>query len=229
MAPMMRDVSAATEADVFQQSPLEEIANSITHGIGMLLSIAALVVLVVLAAARGNAWHVAGCSIFGATMVMLYATSTLYHSFPPGPAKRVLQILDHVCIYLLIAGTYTPFTLTLLRGPWGWTLFGLVWGITLAGVTLNMIFARSGNRLALSTIYVLMGWVALIALKPIVDMIPWPGVLWLIAGGAAYTFGVIFYLLDKRVPFFHAIWHLFVLIGNACHFLAVLRYVLPQM
>jgi len=204
----------------------EEIANSLTHGIGFLLSIAGLVVLVVLAKVHGDAWRIVSFSIYGSSLIILYAASTLYHSFSSGRIKHILKVIDHSVIYLLIAGTYTPFTLVSLRGPWGWTFFGTIWGLTLAGILFKMFFV---NRfLVLSSIsYLAMGWFALIAVYPIVKKIPVGGISWLVMGGILYSLGVIFHFWNK-LPFHHAIWHLFVLGGSICHYFAILFYVLPM-
>ncbi len=205
------------------QSPAEEAANSLSHGIAFLAAVAALPVLVFQAAAYGSAADVVGASVFGATMVLLYLVSTLYHALPAGAVKRVFLILDHGAIYLLIAGTYTPFALGVLSGAWGWSLFGVVWGLALSGVVFKGVF---GTRYpVLSTgLYLLMGWLVLIAAKTLVENIPPSGLLWLLAGGIAYTLGVVFFALDERVRFAHFVWHLFVIAGTACHFIAVLRY-----
>lgn len=204
---------------------MEEVFNSITHGIGALLSIAALVLLVVYAKSYGNANHVVSFAIFGGTLILLYSASTLYHSFQNPRIKKAFKILDHSCIYLLIAGTYTPFLLVALSGKLGWTMLGVIWLLALAGVVLKVFFVHRFK--IISTIaYVLMGWIIVLAIKPLVDSLPWGGIVWLIAGGLSYTLGVIFYLW-KSLPFNHAIWHLFVLGGSVCHFFAVFFYVLP--
>ena len=204
----------------------EEIAHSVTHGVGALLSIAGLVVLVALAAVRGNAWHVVSCSIFGATLIVLYTTSTLYHSITHPRAKRVLRVLDHSAIFLLIAGTYTPFTLVNMRGGWGWTLFGVIWGLALLGIAFKLT-ASSRYRILSVLLYIAMGWLVLIALKPLVASVAPPGLALILAGGLAYTLGVIFYAW-KDLPYSHAIWHLFVLAGSILHFFAVALYVIPR-
>jgi len=208
---------------VREQSAGEEVANAISHGIGLLLAVAALPILVVGAVRTGTAAEVIGASIFGATMVLLYLTSTIYHAVTVPRVKRILRIIDHSAIYLLIAGTYTPFTLGVLRGPWGWTLFGLVWGCALAGVCLK---AFNGTRFpVLSTwLYVAMGWLALIVIKPLWEAMPAWGMFWLVAGGLFYTLGVAFYFVDERIRYTHFVWHLFVLSGTVCHFFAVLYY-----
>jgi hemolysin III len=198
----------------------EEIANAITHGIGALLAVAALVVLIVLAALKGTVWHVVSFSIYGATLVLLYFASTLYHSLTHTGAKNVFHKFDHISIYLLIAGTYTPFCLTALRGWIGWTVFGFVWGCALLGGTLKAISV--GKRVRLSTImYVLMGWVILIAIKPLFDSMSSLGFGLLIGGGVFYTLGTIFFLRD-HVKYNHSVWHLFVVGGSVLHFFAVL-------
>lgn len=204
----------------------EEIANSITHGLGVLLSIVGLVVLVYLAATRGDVWHIVSSSIFGATLILLYLSSTLYHSITAPRAKEVLRLLDHVAIYLLIAGTYTPFLLVNLRGPWGWSVFSLVWGIALTGIILKI--SPLGQKRGLSlTLYLVLGWIILIAIKPLLIFLDPAGIRLLVAGGLAYTGGVIFYGW-KSLPYNHAIWHLFVLAGSCFHFFAVLFYVIPR-
>jgi len=204
----------------------EEIAHSVTHGIGVILSVAGLVVLVTFAALRGNAWHVVSCSIFGATLIFLYTASTLYHSITDARAKKVLRVLDHSAIFLLIAGTYTPFTLVTLRGGWGWTLFVLVWGLALVGIVYK-ITAKNRYRLLSVLLYLGMGWLVLIAIKPMVTSVAVPGLLLLLAGGLCYTLGLVFFVW-RSLPYSHAVWHLFVLAGSICHFFAVLLYVIPR-
>ena len=203
----------------------EEFANCVTHGVGLALSLAGLVVLVVLAAIRGTAWHIVTCSVYGATLVLLYTASTLYHGARTPRARHVLRILDHGAIYLLIAGTYTPFTLVNLRGGLGWTLFGLVWGLALAGILFKVFFV---DRFPISStlVYLSMGWLVVIAWKPVLALVPGGGIVWLLAGGIAYTVGVLFFAAP-RLRFHHAIWHVCVLAGSICHYVAVLLYVLP--
>ncbi len=203
------------------QSLGEEIANSVSHGVGFLAALVALPVLVLGALPHGTA-AVVGAVIFAATAALLYLTSTLYHALAPNRAKRLFQILDHGAIYLLIAGTYTPFTLGALRGPWGWTLFGLIWTIAIAGVALKSIAGIKYPRLS-TALYVGMGWLILVAAKPLWQSVPGWGIFWLVAGGVAYTAGVGFYAAD-RLRYGHFVWHLFVLAGTACHFVAVLYY-----
>jgi hemolysin III len=204
---------------------LEEIANAITHGIGLLLSIAGFVVLLVLAALRGTAWHIVACSIYGATLICLYTASTLYHAVISPRVKRALRIFDHSAIYLLIAGTYTPFLLVSLRGPWGWSLFGVIWGLALVGVLFKFWFVERFAILS-TAVYIAMGWLVVIAAKPVITHLPLTAIIWLLAGGLAYTGGVIFFAA-KRIPYSHAIWHLFVLAGSICHYFAVLSTVIP--
>ena len=204
---------------------VEEIANAITHGIGLLLSIAGFVVLLVLAALRGTAWHIVACSIYGATLICLYAASTLYHVVISPRVKRALRIFDHSAIYLLIAGTYTPFLLVSLRGPWGWSLFGVIWGLALVGVLFKLWFVERFAILS-TAVYIAMGWLVVIAAKPVITHLPLTAIIWLLAGGLAYTGGVIFFAA-KRIPYSHAIWHLFVLAGSICHYFAVLSTVIP--
>ena len=203
----------------------EDIANSVTHGAGLVLAIAGLVVLVVMAAIRGTAWHVVGCAVFGTTLVLLYGASTLYHSIPHPRARPVLKALDHSAIFLLIAGTYTPFMLVTLRGFWGWSLLAIVWTAAIAGVIMR---ASLGDRLAAVrvTLYIAMGWVAVVAFRPLIANLRPGGIALVVGGGLVYTLGVVFYARD-RVPYFHAVWHGFVLGGSVLHFLAVLLYVIP--
>ena len=204
------------------QSPGEEIANSVSHGVGLLAAVAAAPVLVLSAVRHGGAARIAGASVFAAATVVLYLTSTLYHALPENRAKRTFQVLDHAAIFLMIAGTYTPFTLGVLHGTWGWTLFGLVWGLALAGVVLTAAGGVRYPKLRTS-LYLAMGWLILIAIKPLWLRMPSEGLFWLFAGGFAYTVGVAFYVA-KRVRYSHFAWHLFVLAGTACHFIAVLRF-----
>jgi hemolysin III len=183
------------------------------------------VLLVVKAALYGTAWHVVGCAIFGASLILLYLSSTLYHALPVGRAKRVFRIFDHSAIYLLIAGTYTPFTLVTLRGAWGWSLFGAVWTLAALGIVFKCFLTGRLNFLSTAA-YIAMGWIALVAIRPLWQALPAPALAWLFAGGLAYTLGVIFFAWHRR--FAHSIWHLFVLAGSFCHFVAVYWYVLPR-
>jgi hemolysin III len=204
----------------------EELANSITHGFGLLLATAGTVALVVLASLHGTARHIVTCSIYSGTLIFMYAASTVYHSVQHARMKHVLRVIDHSAIYLLIAGTYTPFTLVTLRGGWGWTLFGIVWGLSVVGIVWKAIFIR---RFAIvsGVIYVLMGWMVVIAAKPLLQRVPPGAIAWLVAGGIAYTAGLVFFA-SKRIPHHHAIWHVFVLVGSICHYIAVLLYVVPR-
>jgi hemolysin III len=200
----------------------EEIANSISHGVGAALSVAVLVVTVVAAALHGTAMQVVACAVYGASLVLLYTASTIYHGVTNGRVKRVFRIIDHCSIYLLIAGTYTPFALVTLRGVWGWWLFGAVWTLTALGVTYQIFFV--GRMVMLSTaVYVGMGWLAVLVAVPLVRALPWAGLAWLLAGGLFYTGGVAFFASKRKWA--HAVWHLFVLAGSACHFAAVYGYV----
>jgi hemolysin III len=202
----------------------EEIANSISHGLGVVLSLGALSVITVFAALRGTAWHVVSCVIYGVTLVLLYLASTLYHALPGERLKKVFKAIDHASIYLLIAGTYTPFLLVPLRGPWGWSLFGVIWGVALGGVIFKVFFAGRFKGLSLA-LYLSLGWMALIALRPLVQALSRAGLIWLVIGGLCYTLGVGFYILPRRYA--HAIWHLFVLAGSAAHFTGVMVSVIP--
>ncbi|MDT5268254.1 MAG: hemolysin [Acidobacteriota bacterium] len=208
-----------------ERLPLEEIANCATHGVGLALSVAGFVALVAFAWGSGDAWQVASCGVYGASLVALYLASTLYHGARAPRAKQLFQALDHCGIYLLIAGTYTPFTLVTLRGPWGWTLFGLVWGLALAGILFRVLFGTRYRPVAVVS-YVMLGWLCVVAVKPILALVPLGGLAWIVAGGLTYTTGV-FFFAAKRIPHHHAIWHLFVLVGSICHYVAVLLYVLP--
>ncbi|WP_411879014.1 PAQR family membrane homeostasis protein TrhA [Polaromonas sp. YR568] len=209
-----------------QQSLGEEIANSVSHGVALLAAMVAAPFLVLASVRQGDAMDIAGASVFAATMVLLYFTSMLYHALPAvraARAKGVFQILDHGAIYLLIAGTYTPFTLGVLRGPWGWTLFGLVWAMALAGVAVKAMAGIRYPRVS-TALYLAMGWIAVIAIKPMLELIPNWGLFWLVAGGLCYTLGVGFFATDSRLRYGHFVWHLFVAAGTVCHFVAVLYY-----
>jgi hemolysin III len=204
------------------QSPGEEIANSVSHGVGLLAALAGFPVLVMGAQQRGGVSAIVGASVFATTMVLLYLTSTLFHAFPVCRAKRVFQILDHSAIYFLIAGTYTPFTLGVLRGAWGWTLFGIVWALAVVGTALKVIGGVRYTTLS-TLVYIAMGWLILIAADTAWTLVPKWGIFWLLAGGIAYTAGAVLYLAE-RIRYFHFVWHLFVVAGTACHFIAVLWY-----
>lgn len=206
-------------------SPSEELANALSHGLGIVLSLVAVTLLAVFAALNGTTRHIVSFSIYGATLVLLYTASTLYHSFRNPRAKQILRVCDHAAIYLLIAGTYTPFALVVLPGAFGWTLFGLAWGMAATGVLLKLLFVGRFHGVALG-LYLAMGWLIVIGIKPLVQSVPGPGLALLVAGGLLYTGGVAFYA-NKRIPWNHAIWHLFVLGGSVCQFFAVLFYALP--
>jgi len=203
----------------------EEIANSLTHGAGLVASLVGLPVLVIAAAGRGDSLQVIGCSVFAASLVALYAASTTYHALPASRAKHVLRVVDHVAIYLLIAGTYTPFTLGVLRGAWGWTLFGVVWSLAALGIVFKTVLGFRYPR-ASTLFYVGMGWLAVVAIRPMTEQMPAAGLAWIAAGGLFYSAGVAFYAWERQ-RYSHAVWHLFVLGGSACHFFAVLWYALP--
>jgi hemolysin III len=201
----------------------EEVAHALTHGLGLVASVGGLVTLVAAAWLRGDTWHIVGCSIFGATLVLLYAASTLYHGARSPRVKRFFRRLDHAAIFLLIAGTYTPFTLVSLRGGWGWTLLVIVWGLAILGIVLEV--AGHTRRFSLA-LHLAMGWLGVIAAEPLVRSLHPDGLLLLALGGAAYTLGVVFYIW-RRLPYNHAVWHLFVMVGSLCHFACVLDYVIP--
>jgi len=197
--------------------------NSISHLVGAVAAFGGLVVLVTVAARDGDPWKISSFSIYGVTLLLLYTVSTLYHSVR-GRAKDILRVLDYHSIYLLIAGTYTPFTLVILRGVWGWLLFGLVWGMAILGIVLESLPGR-GRRILSVVIYLLMGWLVLMALDPLLRALPLSAFIWLLAGGLFYTGGIVFFALDSKVRHFHGIWHLFVLVGSLCHYFTVLFYV----
>lgn len=208
--------------DVRVQTLGEEIANSVSHGVGLVAAIAGVPFLI------AGAWHlgaagIVGAAVFAGTMVLLYLASTLYHAIPNGRAKRVFLKLDHGAIYIFIAGSYTPFALGALGGPWGWTLFGLAWSLAVVGVTLKA-FDRLSHPWLSTGLYLFMGWLVLIAAVPLVERVPTAGIAWLAGGGIAYTAGVVFFMLDSRWRYAHSIWHGFVMAGSGCHFVAVLRY-----
>lgn len=203
----------------------EEFVNVLSHGIGFLLSMAALTLMVVFASLDGNAWHIIGVSIFGVSLVVLYLASTLFHWSMRSQVRKYLNVFDHSAIYVLIAGTYTPFLLVTLNGPWGWSLFGVIWGLAIAGIVFKMFFTGKYDKLSLA-IYVLMGWLILIAIVPLVQNLSTMGLIWLLIGGISYSIGAVFYLLN-RLPFNHAIFHFWVLGGSICHFFAVFWYVIP--
>jgi hemolysin III len=203
------------------QSLGEEIANGISHGVGLIAALAAAPILILAAANKGDALTVAGVSIFATSMVLLYLSSMLYHCLPRNRAKRVFLIFDHIAIFLLIAGTYTPFALGVLRGAVGWTLFGLIWGVALFGIITKLVPRLRHSKLSL-VLYLGMGWMIVLVIRPLYQHLPLNGLLWLIAGGLAYTVGVIFYVAQARYS--HFIWHLFTIAGTTCHFFAILWY-----
>jgi len=217
--------SVTTATKVNGYSIGEEIAHSVSHGFGALLSVIGLAILVVYSSLYGDAWHIVSSSIYGATLVVLYTSSTLYHAITIPRVKRVLQRFDHAAIFLLIAGSYTPFTLVSLRGGWGWTLFGLVWSIAIAGMVMELVVKRRNQRLSVA-LYLGLGWLVVIAIGPVFDSVAPGGLALLLAGGLCYSLGVIFYVWET-LRFHHAIWHLFVLAGSAFHFFAVFSYVVP--
>ena len=205
-------------------TPLEEMTNIISHAIGLVLSIVALLLMLIRASESGNTLHIVGAAIFGVSLIALYAASTLYHSAKDPKVRSRLRINDHATIYILIAGTYTPFTLITLNGWVGWTIFGVSWGMAIAGVTLKIFFTGKYNVLS-TLMYVLMGWIIIFAIKPLINSLSSEGLFWLVAGGVAYTTGAVIYSI-KKIKFNHAIFHLFVLLGSVCHFISVYFYVL---
>ncbi len=209
--------------DEFRSALRAEIANCMTHGMGVGLSLAGLALLIAGAAKVGDPYKIVSFTIYGTCMVLLYLASTLYHGFLSPRAKKVFKVLDHSAIFLAIAGTYTPFTLVSMRGPWGWTLFVIIWTLAIGGVTFKIFFVNR-YRLISVLIYILMGWLVLVAVKPMMEMIPTGGIVWLVAGGVAYTAGTAFYASGFAMS--HMIWHLFVLTGSICHYIAIYLYVL---
>ena len=214
---------------IFEERPQtlgEEIANAISHGLGFLLAIASLPILVVMAARHGTALNIVAVSIFSVTMMLLYLSSTLYHALPEGKVKDFLARVDHAAIYLFIAGSYTPFALGVLHGATGWTLFGAVWAMAAAGIAVKLMDMLK-HPLWSTGLYVAMGWSALLAAGPLIHAMPFTGLLWLLAGGVAYTLGAIVFIFDSRARYMHFAWHLFVLAGTTCHFFAALWYATP--
>lgn len=219
-------MSTTTPRPLFVARPQtfgEEIANAISHGIGFLLAVASLPILAVVSVQHGGAADVVGASVFAATMIVLYLVSALYHAVPRGAAKRWLARIDHAAIFVFIAGSYTPFVLGVLRGGWGWSLFGVVWALAALGVAAKLL-NRLRHPLASTALYVAMGWVAMIAVVPLVQRLPAAGLAWLVGGGLAYTAGAVVFLFDNRVRYAHLAWHLLVMAGSGCHFFAVLGY-----
>lgn len=211
--------------DAREYPETEEKLNVITHGIGFLLSVAALVLLVVRASLYGTALHIVSATIYGSSLVVLYFASTAFHMAKDQKTRSRLNVFDHASIFLLIAGTYTPFALVTLQGPWGWSIFGVIWGMAIVGIILKLYYTGHFNTLS-TVLYVLMGWIMIIAIVPLVRALPVGGLLWLLAGGISYTLGAVLFLLN-RLPFNHAIFHVFVLTGSICHFMAVYCFVLP--
>jgi len=205
-----------------EKSFAEEVANSISHGLGLLLALVAVPILVLAAIKAGSPHFIVGVSVFGGTMVVLYLASTLYHSLTHDAAKQFFRLFDHAAIFLLIAGTYTPFALGVLRGPWGWSLLAIIWSLAIIGITLKINKRTRHSRISI-VLYVIMGWLAVVAIKPIVMLIPVPGIVLIFAGGLAYTGGLAFFAA-QRIRYNHFIWHLFVIAGTTCHFFAVLWY-----
>jgi len=210
----------------FHRTRAEEWANAMSHLAGTVFAIVALTLMCVYASLRGTAIHVVSCAIYGSTMIILYNSSTLYHLISNYRIKSIFQSLDHIGIYLLIAGTYTPFALAALRGPQGWTVFGIVWGLAAVGIFCEVVFSIKLRFLSLP-IYLLMGWVVVGFIKPLMASMPLPGIVMLVVGGIVYCLGVIFYVMDK-VPYMHTIWHFFVLGGSVCHWIAIYFYVIPR-
>jgi len=202
------------------QSRKEEIINSASHGIGLIAAIVGTPILIVHATRHGEPGYIVGTAIFASTMIMLYLASTFYHALKPTPLKNILRVIDHSMIYLLIAGTYTPFTLGVLHGIWGWTLFGLIWGLATIGILLK-VFRKFGHGMISTGLYLVMGWLILVAIEPMYAKVPLAGLLWLLAGGVCYTAGIAFFATDGRLRYGHSVWHLFVLGGTICHYFSV--------
>jgi len=222
----MHDAEHEAADPAARQTYMEEVVNSLTHGVGLVLSAAGWGALLVLATLFGDVWHIVSCSIYGGTLVFLYGTSTLYHSARSPRLKRTLRILDHIAIFLLIAGTYTPFAMGVMRDGWGWTILTLVWGIAIAGL-LFKLFSRHRFHWAATTLYLLMGWISVLFIDPVWAALPAGALGLLAAGGIAYTAGVLFYGWHS-LPYSHAVWHVFVIVGSVLHYLAVVWYVLPS-
>jgi hemolysin III len=205
------------------QSRGEEFANSLSHALALAALIVGTPFLIMSASQQGNAVHVFGASVFAATAMLLYLSSTVYHALQVGESKNILRVFDHSAIFLLIAGTYTPFTLGVLNGTWGWTLFGLVWGLAAVGVAMKL-FEKKPHPIISTVLYLVMGWLVVIAGDLLLDRLPAAGLVWLVAGGLSYTLGVVFFATDSKLPYGHFVWHLFVIGGTACHYFAVLWY-----
>jgi hemolysin III len=216
----MNAIKSLDQDSKWDQSHGEELANSVSHGFGLLAALIGGPILMVAAWRGGDRYFIVGTAIFIAAMLLVYLGSTLYHAWPPGPVKSIFQLLDHSAIFLLIAGTYTPFTLGPLRGAWGWTILTLVWMLAVFGVAMKAVGGTERRKGLSLTLYLGMGWLVLVAFRPLIQNVPLSGVLWLVAGGVAYTGGV-FFFLSKHRRYSHFVWHLFVLLGTACHFLAV--------
>ena len=206
------------------ETRIEEAFNASSHGIALLLGISALVIMVVFSALEGSTMRVVTSSIYGATMVLMFTVSTLYHAFAQVKIKRFFKMLDHISIYLLIAGTYTPVMLVSIGGGWGWSMFGVIWGLALVGVVFKILFTGRFEVFSLS-LYGFMGWLVLVAIVPLMQHLPFVAIMWFLVGGLCYTLGIIFYVLDAKYHFSHFFWHLFVLAGCSCHFFATLFYV----
>lgn len=212
---------------VSQQTEMEEFINTLTHGAGFLLSIIGLSILVIYSSLQGDAMHIVSCSIYGASLVLLYGASTWYHACKNLKRKRLLRIADHSCIYLLIAGSYTPFTFGPLRGAWGWSVFCIVWTFALIGITLKIFYINRSEKIA-TLIYLIMGWMSIAVTFPLLENLSMTGFVWLLGGGLLYSAGTIFYVWEK-LPFSHSIWHIFVLGGSLCHYSCVLNHVIPPL
>nr|WP_132548872.1 hemolysin III family protein [Pectinatus cerevisiiphilus] len=204
---------------------MEEKINAITHGIGTFFAVIALVVLIIEAYINGGPWQMAAAIIYGVSLILLYLASTLYHSFSRKRVKEILKFFDHAAIYILIAGNYTPFTLIPLHGTLGWAIFGVIWGLALVGIVFKIYFVKRFKYFS-TLCYLLMGWLAVVMVKPLLAVLPAAAIYWLLAGGISYTIGTIFYL-DKKIPYNHAVWHLFVIGGSVSHFITVFKYVMP--
>ncbi len=213
-------------APIAKYSKNEEFANSLTHGLGALFGIAALIILLIFSTLHGTTSHIVSSAIYGSTLILLYGASTLYHAAQSPSAKRILQKIDHSSIFLLIAGTYTPFTIVSLSGAWGWSLLGLIWGLAIIGVVLELALKKRYKKISIA-LYLSMGWLIVVAIKPMIENVETGGLLLLLSGGIVYSLGIIFYVW-KSFPFNHAIWHLFVLAGSTLQFFAVFYYVLPR-
>jgi len=224
---MFEKLKSSIKESINGQTRSEETLNAISHGLGIGLSIAALVILVVFAAKLGDPWKIVSFSIYGTSLIILYTISTVYHTIKDTTQKRIFQVLDHSSIFILIAGTYTPFVLVNMRGPWGWSIFGIIWAIAIVGIILKLSYVNLSEKVAV-TMYLVMGWLIITPIHKLIDMLSFMGIVWLLIGGVCYSLGVIFFFLDSKIKYAHFIFHIFVLAGSVTHFFGILFYVLTK-